>query len=101
MFRGFLIVSCLLLLVIGCNIDKSICGKWQYEDVIYTLYPDHTGAVDDSIEGDSIKKWWIEADTLVYVIDGPYQDTIKIQATREKDNLLIENEFKFRKISGI
>ena len=70
-------------------------------DCIFEDTIDIALAVDDSIEGDSIKKWWIEADTLVYIIDGPYQDTIKIQATREKDNLLIENEFKFRKISGI
>lgn len=42
-------------------------GLWRdnSNDISYQFYSDHTGEVCDSIEGDTITKWYVNGDYLV------------------------------------
>ena len=43
----------------------SLIGIWQSGDVVYTFYPNHTGVVWDSVEGDTITKWYERGNKLI------------------------------------
>lgn len=105
-----LIVVLISLVLIGCfdipkyekpTKDKDLVGSWQFDDVVYTFYQDHTGVIWDSIEGDTIYEWSLygeHEDSLFLVTNDLYRDTTTYRISIRCSTMILENTVQFRKL---
>lgn len=107
--RG-LIFTILSLLLIGCGGSgipsregktPPVIGTWGLEDVRFTFYPDQTGLVEDSIEGDSIYYWELQGkDSMMFVVDEFYPETVYVKVKVRGNTLTMDDTLRFRKIGN-
>lgn len=105
--RG-LIFMFLSLLLIGCGGSgipskkaTPIIGTWGLEDVRFTFYPDQTGLVEDSIEGDSIYYWELRGrDSMMFIVDEFYPETVYVKVKVRGNTLTMDDTLRFRKIGN-
>lgn len=91
-----LILLFFTILLLGCAKPRPGMKYHSTRGLTFYFYEDSTGIAEDSLEGDSIVKWWIKDEGRLYVVmeAGGYYDTLQYEITIVSDNLIvIDNEF--------